>query len=217
MKKYAPLLLLIIPIYFAIAVSCIPSLHPIYTDDDVIFEPGLLGTWYDINDVDHIWNFTQSGDGNAYIVSAENSEDGGTLAGDFLGHLVEIDDYIFLDLYPMPEEEDGEDLRYELLIPAHAFFLVEQMEPSLLMINLDQEGWLEPYLYDNPEALDHTYVGEDMWGYNDLLLTAKTEDLQAFFVEHAETEGAYGDPTEFHRIEDPEENPEEEIASDEDD
>ena len=41
MKKWASTVLL----FFAIVTGCVPTLNPIYTDKDLIFDPALLGTW----------------------------------------------------------------------------------------------------------------------------------------------------------------------------
>ena len=36
----------LLPFILAVALAgCIPSLHPLFTEDDLIFEPKLLGTW----------------------------------------------------------------------------------------------------------------------------------------------------------------------------
>jgi hypothetical protein len=44
MKKMIVTLLLITLIAFVV---CVPSLHGIYTDEDVVFDPNLVGLWND--------------------------------------------------------------------------------------------------------------------------------------------------------------------------
>lgn len=39
----------------------VPSLHPFYTDKDLVFDPALVGTWGETNDADR-QVFTRDGD-----------------------------------------------------------------------------------------------------------------------------------------------------------
>jgi hypothetical protein len=45
----------------AIAAGCVPTLQPVYTEQDVVFEPAMLGAWRQ-QDSTATWKFTQSGD-----------------------------------------------------------------------------------------------------------------------------------------------------------
>ena len=172
--------------------GCVPphSLHPIYTDQDVIFEPALLGEWVGA-DPKQICTFSKS-KGKAYRLKYEN-KDGES--GNFVVHLVEINETMFLDLFPeKPNLPDAGLYKYHLL-PVHTFFLVEQIKPTLQtsFIELD---WLKELLKKNPKAIQHEQIND----MDDLIvLTASTRELQTFFVKHAKTEGAFGKPSEMTR------------------
>ena len=74
----------------------VPSIHPLYTDEDLVFEEELLGKWSDGND---IWEFKKA-EGKAYKMRFFNGKE-----GQFEAHLVELDGVRFLDIFP-----DGETL-----------------------------------------------------------------------------------------------------------
>jgi len=215
MKKYTLWLLLLIPIYVAIVVRCTPSLHPIYTPDDIIYDPALIGTWQeqDSGDSGDVLEFVAFPEhGNAYKLTFTN---GDRDTGNFLAHLAGVGDYMFLDLYPELKETDEVDLAMDWLIGSHMFVLVEQIEPDLIIRDMDYE-WLSSYLSENPDVLEHEFVVDPYTEVhsdpnNRLVLTASPEELQAFMIEHLDTEGAYAEPTVYTRIDETSAPVEEEI------
>lgn len=211
MRKYLTALLLVGPILFISIICCTPSLHPLYTEEDLVFDPALLGVWADMDDGEMLttWEFMEE----AYAKTDPETgvehqiqfyklryvyED---RIGRFDARLVALDDEFFLDLYPTDfDSYEMADLYLGHLIRAHTFLCVKQIEPQLIMGYLDSE-WLRQYLADNPQAVGHDYVGEDG---QDLLLTAPTEDLQAFMLECLGQEGSLIDEDLFNLMPVPE-------------
>ena len=185
------------PLFFSallIAAGCVPSLHPIYTADDVVFDEALLGTWAD-PDSDETWAFSRSETkDNAYrLVYTE--EDG---SGAFLTHLVKIGDELFLDLFPEEPTLEANDFYKAHLMLAHTFLHVRQIKPKLQLAYLDPE-WVEEHLSQHPTALKHEIVA--LPKDQRIVFTASTDDLQAFHVKHLKTDGAYDDASEpMHRV-----------------
>jgi hypothetical protein len=79
-------------------VGCIPSLHPLYTENDLIFEKALVGTWVDENP-ENTWTFSQSGEKEYKLIYSEDGK-----PGEFTAHLLKIKDKMFIDLYPAEPE-----------------------------------------------------------------------------------------------------------------
>src|SRR5262245_42420187 len=80
-------------IVFGIALAlaaCAPSLHPYFTDEDIVFDEGLLGMW--VNDSGENCLFTKSGDNNYGLLFM----DGGPTR--FEARLIELGGATFLDL-----------------------------------------------------------------------------------------------------------------------
>ena len=150
----------------AIVAGCVPSLHPLYTDKDVVFELGLLGKWSheDENSKD-TWTFTK-GNGKEYNLVVDD----GKKQGAFIAHLVKVEGGMFLDIFPKEPNLKENDFYKMHLLPAHTFMRVKQIKPTLQMAPLNPK-WIEKLLEENPDALGHEKV-EDR-----LVLTAKPKEL----------------------------------------
>ena len=169
-----------------LSAGCIRSLHPIYTEKDLVFEPGLVGRWAEDNS--DTWTFSADGT-NAYRLVVSN---GSGKQGVFRAHLLKIKGALFIDLFPEEPELEANDFYTFHLLPVHTFMYVRQIEPTLQMAFPDPD-WLEKYLSDHPDALRHERVDDE------LVLTASTEELQTFWLGHLEAEGAFGEPSDMQR------------------
>jgi hypothetical protein len=152
--------------------GCVPSLHPLYSDDTTIFEESLVGKWSE-KDSDDIWEFRKAGE-DKYMVRIGDDK-----GRQFEGHLVNLEGTLFLDLYP--EELDLDDDFYEIhFVRAHTFLRVFQLDPNLqlAMMNPDIIG-------DDPNVLQY----EETDDYK--VLTASTQELQEFILKHADDPNAF--------------------------
>lgn len=174
--------------------SCILSLYPFYTENDIIFEPSLLGQWE--SEEGELWEFSKN-DSESYIFKYTDS-DGET--GIFKAHLAKVDGHLFLDLRPEMKEEDlesipGNPFYYLHFIRAHSFFYIEQIEPTL-KITSPHYRWVESLLEEEPDAIRHEVL-DSM-----IVLSASTEELQEFWIKHLETKEAFHEPSTFVRLND---------------
>ena len=197
MKKYALAIALFIPVYVALVVCCTPTLHPIYTEDDIVFDPELVGVWNHSNaDADYTLEITP-GEDNAYRLVYIDNEEG--LRGGFTAHLVSIGEFLFLDIYPEEPEMEKSDVYISHFIPIHSFARIDSIGPDLQITHIDGD-WLATFLDENPDVLAHDIV-VDATGYELTLLTAPTEDIQAWLIENSENEQLYDfDPMVFTRV-----------------
>ncbi|MDH3253441.1 MAG: hypothetical protein OEM62_00475 [Acidobacteriota bacterium] len=172
----------------ALLAGCVPSLHPLYTAKDLIFEPQLLGTWRGENE-DETWAFSAHDPSSYRLVVTDDDDRESRL----VVHLVNISDERFLDIYPEKLDTGLGDLFKMHYVPAHTFFHVEQIEPTLRLAYLDPD-WLETFLAANPTTVNHELV-DDL-----IVLTAPTDALQAFVLQHLDTNGAFSEPSDMHRV-----------------
>jgi hypothetical protein len=190
MKRIA----LLLAVAFALIVAgCVPSLNPLYTEKDLIFEPALVGVWAESDDAKETWAFEKSGDKGYKLVYAADGK-----AGEFDARLLKLGDTMFLDLYPDDvglKEINRNDFYKAHLIPAHTFAKVTQIEPVLQMAFFNPD-WLNKLLETDPKAIQHQKLSEDR-----IVLTASTKELQKFVLKHADTKDAFGDePSKLKRI-----------------
>ncbi len=169
------LILSIAALLMLFVVGCGPalSLHPLYTDEDVVFNPALVGSWGDSSDnlifrqmEDNLYSVTFI----ATFISGSND----SLALE--GHLLQLGNYMFMDV--KSRETDVENL---LAVPVHVFLRLSLEGDSLGIAYLD-DSWLE----ENRAGIKHELVDGKQ-----ILLTASTSELQDFVLEHAEDQEAF--------------------------
>jgi len=181
------------------------SLYPIYTYDDVIFEPALLGTWsrYDDN-YKYALEFTQPDETNsAYVMTYTQVDNytGDVMGGVFEAHLIRIGQYTILDLYPIFDDtsfNSRDIMNYNFMVLSHYFVLVGPIGTDLNLSHVDV-GWLTNYLEIHPDELKHEY---SIYLDGRLLLTATTEELQAFMIKHLGTDAEFWDEGPYTRADD---------------
>ncbi len=188
MKKYALAIALFIPVYVVLVICCTPSLHPIYTDEDVVFYPELLGVWVDVEEAGITLEFTQLED-NAYRLKLT---DEGDLPGSFIAHLVSIGDLLYMDIYPEQPDMETSGIYLYHTLPIHSFTRIDSIEPELIISSIDQD-WLDQYLQENPDVIANE-IYTDAWGSDRILLTAPTEEIQAWLIENADELQMEDDP-----------------------
>jgi len=163
--------------------GCIPSLHPLYTEKELVFEEGLLGSWCE-NETDktNSWQFERAGEKAYKLIYTDSDGE----KGPFEVHLVKLDDMLFLDLYPAEVEIKASKFYKMHLLPAHTFMKIEAMDPNLQMSMMDPEK-MKKMLEADPNLLKHEIEN------NNPVLTASTAELQEFMKKHANDEGLFGD------------------------
>jgi hypothetical protein len=176
---------LVLPTLAAIACAaagCLPTtLNPLYTPQDLVIEPALVGSWSP--EAGETWTFTKTDD-KSYKLTITDKE-GKT--GHFEAHLLKLDGILFVDLYPVQAAvKESAGGVYELLLcRTHTFLKVAQLKPELRLINMNLE-WLRGWLEKHPKDLPHHLMQDGL-----VLLTASTPELQAFVRKHLKTEGAW--------------------------
>ena len=152
--------------------GCVPSLNPVYTDQQLIFEPDVLGVWTQANGQDR-WEFSQ-GAGKSYRLVY--TDDSGR-QGRFVAHLAEIEGVRLLDLFPEEADDEVSGFYKFHLAPLHTIYLVKRTDTNLELAAVDYK-WFDRYLTDNPGAIQFaTFNGRKM-------ITAPTEDVQAFVLQN---------------------------------
>jgi len=174
--------------------GCVPiiSLHPLYTEKDIVVDKKLRGTWIDDpSNPKTTWEFKSTDEPkNAYKLIFTDEEG---KKGSFVAHLVKLQNRLFLDIFPSelpwePEDPNKMDWPYNslFLIPAHTFVKVDSIEPQL-KLRLMLESNMEELLKENPGAVEHTSVGDR------LVLTGLTKKLQEFILKYADDERVFTD------------------------
>lgn len=169
--------------------SCVPSLYPLYTDKDLIFEPSLLGRWDLKNKEAGItWSFHKSKD-RKYKLIIDYIENDST--SQFEVHLVKIGKYLFLDLYPIKSEKNR-GFYNSHFIPVHTFSKI-MLDKDILTIEMLNPAVMERMIIDKKINISHERLDKE------IILTASTKELQRFVLRYAEDKTLFSCKFEFHR------------------
>ncbi|MGH8014613.1 MAG: hypothetical protein ACREBV_00285 [Candidatus Zixiibacteriota bacterium] len=171
-----------------IIVSCVPSIHPLYTAEDIIFDPALLGTW-ESEDSTYTYEFITDDSLSYTMIYTEDS-----VPASFTVHLVLLGSQLFMDLLP-DEPENANEFYKMYLIPTHAICKATLEEDRLRLDGLDME-WLEEMIEKGEVTIAHEIIEQ-----NRILLTAPTKDLQALVMQYADDEEAFARGDELYRRE----------------
>jgi hypothetical protein len=152
--------------------GCVPSLNPVFTEKDLVFDASVLGVWVQPN-ARAQWQLSRHSENSYRVVYTDKNGH----EGRFVAHLANVDGTKFLDMFPEQMESDAGGFYNIHLVPTHTIYRVLQSKPNLELAAIDYK-WFDQHLNDSPDAIQHvTFNGRK-------LITAPTEDLQAFVVKH---------------------------------
>jgi hypothetical protein len=178
----------------ALLSGCVQSLHPYYTEAQLTYDPALEGKWAG---EDQKVSVVLTGDAEAKSYQALYTDEENK-TGKFDVRLAKVNGQLLLDITPAePERENESDMYQVHLLPVHSFMLLTRAEgdKDSFQVRVMDYDWLKEYLEKNPNAVAHEKVGDKR-----ILLTAASEKLQAFVLEHVNTAKAYGETTTFKRV-----------------
>jgi hypothetical protein len=180
-------------VFGVLLAGCVPSLHPLYTDKDVVYDPKLVGVWSDPNSSDTgIWEFRPA-EPNTYTMIFTDKD---KKTGSFSVHLAKLNNTLFLDVFPNDPNMPQNGFYQIHLLPAHTFMKVDQIEPTLKLCFMDVDKFTKR-LEKNPTLLKHEILKN---GEAKLVLTASTKELQEFMRKHAGDKDVFGEPSNLKRM-----------------
>jgi hypothetical protein len=183
-------------VVIALAALClqgciVKSLHPFFKEKDVIYNKALEGSWTDQDK--NVWRIHQNPyKPNSYELHC--SKMGREVS--LLGHLFTIDGDTYLDLMPLEDNSEG-ILAFDLhLMPTHSIAKVDKLTNTDFVIKWFNEEWLRKMFVENRIKIRHEFIADENPTSEDdgmYLLTASTDELQAFISKYGNDEKAYDD------------------------
>ncbi|HXW57276.1 MAG TPA: hypothetical protein VEJ67_16115 [Candidatus Cybelea sp.] len=167
--------------------SCVPvfSIHPLYTDKDVVFDPHLLGTWFEPpSSDDHSVVMFERLNTDAYTISITDPTKQPSPVETYQAHLVQLNNRLFIDAV-QSDIKVGGDNALVLAVAGHMFGRISLGEDGLRMSFLDDE-WIEKALRDGMISIPHETTDDGT-----PVLTATTLELERFVLAHADDAKAF--------------------------
>lgn len=155
--------------------GCIPSLNPVYRQEDLVFDSSVLGTWAQTGQKAR-WEFQKRDDTSYKLLYTDNEG----RQGRFVAHLAKIEGELFLDLFPEQLEMEVNSFYSFHLVPIHTIYRVRQTKPQLELAAIDYK-WLDEELNKEPATIQSSALNGRR------LITASTDDVRAFVVKNKDS------------------------------
>jgi hypothetical protein len=204
-------IIVLIGILALLAGSCIPSLFPLFTKDDIVFDDRIIGTWeasgvsrWTIEKLEYHPKATfmnpkwteadeESDMENVhYRMLVEDWDGGDTVEATFILTLLVLDGQMYVNFKPQSYELHHGFLSWHM-IEANIFAKIGFQDDQFLLTYFDPD-YLEEMIDKNRIRISH------IWLDDFLLITAPTKDLQKFVIKYANEEDALLDGGEYDRI-----------------
>lgn len=167
-------------------VSCVPSLHPLYTQAELAEEPELPGSWVQAGTSDQ-WFFELAGP-KLYRLRYSSKDS----ASSFRVAVVKLGTHRFLDLYPLDRPGRRNEVEIAHFVPAHNFARLKLKGAAMELAMLDND-WLKAALEKQRFQIEHALLDDGV------VLTAPTADVQALVLKAADIPEAFQKPIELKR------------------
>ena len=196
-----------------LAGSCIPSLFPLYTAEDIVYDDRIEGTWDGGFDQMGIWTVEKleyhpknsfwdpdwtepdvdSDPANIhYRLTVRQATLKDTVEAEFLLHLLELGGNMYMNICPHEYELDHDFLSWHM-IEANTFLQVKICDDRFEARAFDP-GFLLNLIKNDRIRIDHVSFG------GEVLITAPTRELQQFVLKYSGVEGALFEPDVFKKI-----------------
>jgi hypothetical protein len=175
-------------------VGCVRSLEPVLKPEQAVKIPGIEGKWVSTKGEKQSLDVTATDDGYKVVFVNEKGE-----PGTFSVHFGHVGEMLLADVMPA-EPPDNSGTQAGLMIPVHMAIRVTQTT-SQLTVKVMKPDWFKGNLAAHPEEIA-TVKSDD-----EPIITASTEQIQAFLTKHAGDEQAWTEETIFVRDSAPGTNP----------
>jgi hypothetical protein len=182
--------LVIFGILAAMLSGClVKSMHPFFDESDVVYKPGLIGTWIDNDSAKWVISqftfpkklFEPDSLDNSYLVEFYESTE---YPSKFNAHLFKVGGFWFFDFFPIEADSDQELYVYHF-IPAHSVARIRFDSDRSMSISWFGEDWLQNLFEENRIKISHEMVRGDETGYGTQYIpTASTDELKKFLSKY---------------------------------
>jgi hypothetical protein len=181
--------------------SCLTTLHPIFTEKDLAYDPKLIG----------IWNIEREGNKERVTISNLATENSLELPGNisgikekgylisyqhdhgedperYIAFLVRIGKYLYFDYYPAFKKEDQkiDELFGAHLVKMHTSYRVEILNDGNFELSQLDGSYVKSLIDQKKIRISHETSADD-----NIVITASTSELQRYLIKYSDEPEAY--------------------------
>ena len=181
--------------------SCLTTLHPIFTEKDLAYDPKLIGTW----------NTENEGKKSKVIISnlaTENSvelpgnisaikqhgyfiiyqDENGKVSDQYIAFLARIGKHLYFDYYPAEKKEDRKlDEFFGIhFVRMHTSYRVEILKDGSFELSQLDGSYVKSLIDEKKIRISHETDADD-----NTVITASTKELQQYLLKYGDEPSAY--------------------------
>lgn len=181
--------------------SCLTTLHPIFTEKDLVYDPKLIGTWKTENQDKKgqvvITNLSNESSvelpGNissikrkGYFIRYENGP--GETSKRYIAFLARIGKHLYFDYYPAIKKEDEkiDEFFGAHLVKMHTSYRVEFLNDGSFELSQLDESYVTRLIDEKKIRISYETDADD-----NTIITASTQELQQYLLKYGDEPSAY--------------------------
>ena len=181
--------------------GCLTTLHPIFTEKDLAYDPKLTGTWNTENQGNkgkvvisnlatenslelpgNISTIKQKG----YFIRYQDST--GKTSEQYIAFLARIGKHLYFDYYPADKKEDRklDEFFGVHFIKMHTSYRVDISKDGSFELTQLDEGYVRKLIDEKKIRISHEIDADD-----NTVITASTKELQQYLLKYGDEPSAY--------------------------
>ena len=177
--------------------GCLTTLHPIFTEKDLAYDPKLIGTWKTEDRRVVITNLATENTvelpGNissikqqGYLISYQREN--GEITERYIAFLARIGKHLYFDYFPASKKEDRKiDEFFEVhFVKMHTSYRVEILKDGSYELSRLDEAFVTKLIDEKKIRISHETDAD-----NNNVITASTKELQQYLLKYGDEPAAY--------------------------
>jgi hypothetical protein len=207
MKKLLTATVLVVIIMLS---GCLSAVHPLFTEKDLEFDPGLVGSWQ-VGEDEEIYTFQQGTAesfghlpesmqqlaSKAYVLTVRGRKTNEERSK-YYAFLARIGKHLYLDYYPIETKGQKEYSAFykSSFVRMHSFFrLVPGENGKTMKIGQFADGYLTKLIEKKQIRIRHERKMDGSY-----VITAPTEELQQYVTKYGDVDEAFQDNKTYTKI-----------------
>jgi len=181
--------------------SCLTTLHPIFTEKDLAYDPKLIGVWNTENEGKKgkvtINNLAKENSvelpGNISTIKQQGyfisyQDENGKVSDQYIAFLARIGKHLYFDYFPADKKEDRklDDFFGVHFVRMHTSYRVEILKDGSFELSQLDGSYVKSLIDEKKIRISHETDADD-----NTVITASTKELQQYLLKYGDEPSAY--------------------------